>query len=260
MRWRTTLLAAALVLGIGAAPVPEITLWRMDCGTFVTKGLTDSCYLIRHGRQLMLWDTGLGTELIGHPKTDAAGSVVLVTESLVAELARIGIEPDQIDIVALSHMHGDHISQAASFPHAKLLIGRQDWEALTATTPAPHLEPDRLAPWIKGGAPKELIDGDKDVFGDGTVMMIATPGHTAGHHALLVRLKKLGPVMLTGDLYNATEQYRQKLMPKHNADTDQTRASFRRFDEIASAEKALVIIQHERNDIAKLPLFPQPAN
>ncbi|MDB5705099.1 MAG: beta-lactamase protein [Sphingomonas bacterium] len=255
---RALLLAATLAFATAAAPLPRVELWRLDCGTFVTKGLVNSCYLIRHGDRLMLWDTGFGGELVGQPPAAETRSV-LVRKSLVSQLAELGLKPEQVEIVALSHLHWDHIGQAASFPKARLLIGREDWEALTATLPDSHLEPFRLAPWINGAAPKDPVTGDRDIFGDGSVVMIATPGHTAGHHALLVRLRHTGAVLLTGDLYYSAAQAAQKLIPKGNADAGETMASFRRFDALATAQKAVVIIQHEPGDVAKLPLFPKGA-
>lgn len=255
-------LAVALAFGTAeapAAPAPQIALWRLDCGTFGPKPLVNSCYLIRHGDQLMIWDAGFPGEWVGQPPAPERRSVVVMA-SLIGELARIGIRPDAIDIIAVSHLHWDHIGQAASFPNARLLIGKEDWQALTAAQPGPRLQPYRFAPWIEGRARREAIVGDKDIFGDGSVVMFATPGHTAGHHSLLVRLRHSGPVMLSGDLYSSTAQYTEKRVSKDNADPARTIESFRRFDAMAKALGATVVIQHEPADVAKLPAFPRAAD
>ena len=258
---RTMLLAAALAFTTAAAPAEpaKVQLWRIDCGDFGPNALINSCYLIRHGDMLMIWDAGFPGEWVGKPLSPETRSTSVPT-SLVSQLARLGITPDRIDMVAVSHLHWDHLGQAASFPKARLLIGKEDWEALTAPQPATGLEPERLAPWIKAGAPMEAIPGDKDVFGDGTVMMVATPGHTLGHHSLLVRLPHFGAVLLSGDLYHSSDQYREKRISRGNADQAKTAESMRRFDDLATAEKATVIIQHESGDIAKLPAFPKGAD
>jgi glyoxylase-like metal-dependent hydrolase (beta-lactamase superfamily II) len=235
-------------------------VWRLRCGTFVTKHLTDSCYLIRHGRELMLWDTGLGAELLHHPVQQANGSVVVLHETIAAQLARLGLRPRQIDIVALSHVHSDHIGQAAAFAHARLIVGRKDWEMLTASPPAAGLEPQRLRPWIEGRAPRTLVSGDYDVFADGSVVMLATPGHTPGHHSLLLRLKAFGPVLLTGDLYASRLQRLRRRPAPHDLDRAAVLQSFRRFESLAASLHATVIIQHEPADILKLPPFPQAAH
>jgi N-acyl homoserine lactone hydrolase len=249
------LLAALLILSTAAAAAPPrapIELWRLDCGAFVKRGLVNSCYLIRHGSQLMLWDTGFGTEAPAKYESIRLGA------TLASELARIGIRPEQIDLVALSHIHGDHIGQAATFATARLLIGKADWDALAQ--PAHSGEAAQLAPWVTGHAPKSLVAGDRDIFGDGSVAMLATPGHTPGHHSLLVRLAARGTVLLTGDLYYSAQQYASRSVPVHNDNAARTLASFRRFDALAAASHATVIIQHEPQDVAKLPGFPVSAD
>jgi glyoxylase-like metal-dependent hydrolase (beta-lactamase superfamily II) len=100
--------------------------------------------------------------------------------------------------------------------------------------------------------------GDVDIFHDGRVVMLAMPGHTPGHSALLVRLAS-GPVLLSGDQYHFTEAVRNRGVPAFNTDRADTLASHDRFDRIADNLKAKVVIQHEPADIAKLPAFPQAA-
>lgn len=261
--WLGLLLAAVPAAGAhttGAAPA--LRMWRLQCGTFITKRLTDSCYLIRHGRELMLWDAGLGAELLGHPRPYRAGSgsVVVLRETIVSQLAALGLRPRQVAILALSHVHSDHIGQAAAFGHARLIVGREDWRLLTAAKPSPVLEPARLKPWIDGHAPKTLVDGDYDVFGDGSVVMLATPGHTPGHHSLLVRLQAFGPVLLSGDLYGSESQREHQEPAPHDFDRAATRRSFHRFEAMAAALHATVIIQHDRGDIDRLPRFPRAAD
>lgn len=256
------LLAAAAPGARASGAAPALRLWRLQCGTFITRRLTDSCYLIRHGRQLMLWDTGLGAALLDHPMPYRAGSrsIVVLRRTISAQLAVLGLRPRQIAIVALSHVHGDHIGQAAAFPRARLILGLEDWQMLTAASAPPVLEPARLRPWMDGRAPKILIRGDYDVFADGTVVMLAMPGHTPGHHCLLVRLKTFGPVLLSGDLYHSDRQRERQEPAPHDFDRAATLRSFHRFEAMAAALHATVIIQHEPADIAKLPPFPRAAD
>lgn len=260
--WLGLLLAATPVAGARApGAAPALRLWRLQCGTFVSKHLTDSCYLIRHGRRLMLWDAGLGAELLDRPMPYRAGSpsIVVLHQTITSQLAALGLRPRQVGIVALSHVHSDHIGQAAAFPHARLIVGRKDWQMLTAAKPAAVLDPARLARWIDGDAPKTLVTGDYDVFGDGSVVMLATPGHTPGHHSLLVRLRVFGPVLLSGDLYHSDLQRARREPAPHDFDRAATRASFYRFEAMAAALHATVVIQHEPADIDRLPSFPRAA-
>ena len=151
-----------------------------------------------------------------------------------------GSSPADINYVGISHYHDDHTGQAADFPGATLLIGRGDWEAVKARPAAAA----RFKPWIDGGAKVEAVGGDKDVFGDQSVVVLAMPGHTPGHKALLVRLKS-GTGAADGDLYHATEQVANRGVPSFNTDRADTLASFDRFQAIAKNLGAKVIIQHE---------------
>ncbi|HEX2762534.1 MAG TPA: N-acyl homoserine lactonase family protein [Allosphingosinicella sp.] len=261
---------AATALQAPHAAGPKMQMWRLDCGevdigdldtfsdTYLYVGrkktLTDSCYLIRHGENYLLWDTGLPGELAG--KTISTGGMVLrVRSRIVDQLARIGVRPDQVNIVGISHRHDDHTGQAADFPKATLLIGAGDFETIKGRAESAP----RFAPWLKGGSKVEKLNGDHDVFGDGSVVMLNMPGHTEGHHSLLVRLPRTGTVLLTGDLYHFTENRRARGVPRFNTDRADTLASMDRFEAIARNLKARVVIQHEPADIAKLPPFPQSA-
>jgi glyoxylase-like metal-dependent hydrolase (beta-lactamase superfamily II) len=270
MRWRGLGLAAVSALLVSAAPAPApLSLWRLDCGSIAIKNLsvfsdtflyageqktlTASCYLIRNGDKLLLWDTGLDGALIGKPQTDDFGTSSL-RERVVPQLARIGVKPADVIFVGISHYHDDHTGQAADFPGATLLIGKADYAVVKQWPSAAK----RFAHWLTGGGKVEEVAGDKDVFGDGRVTILAMPGHTEGHQALLVQLAS-GPVLLSGDQYHFTEQVANRGVPTFNTDRAQTLASMDRFERIAANLKAKVIIQHEPGDIARLPAFPEAA-
>lgn len=252
------------------APRPELQLWRLDCGEAAfadigmfsdaylyegqPKTLTDSCYLIRHGDRYLLWDTGLDGALAGQTPPD--GPVRFSLRSRVRDqLARINIRPEQINFVGISHYHDDHIGQAADFPRATLLVGTGDWEAIRGRPQSAA----RFRPWIEGGGNVQPIPGDHDVFGDGSVVMLSTPGHTPGHHSLLVRLRGRAPVVLSGDLFHFTEQVRNAGVPSFNTNRADTLASAARVMAIIDSLDAELIIQHEPNDIRRLPAFPEAA-
>ena len=168
----------------------------------------------------------------------------------------------QIRYIAVSHYHFDHIGQAAAFDSATLLIGAEDLAAVRKGDRLPDNSTDsatQLAPWVSGGKPVEGLSGDKDVFGDGSVMILRLPGHTPGHQALLVRLPRRGNILLTGDLYHFPENRTNRNVPKFNTDRADTLASMDRFEGLARSQRATVIIQHELADVAKLPRFPLPA-
>ena len=250
------------------AQTPEITLTRLDCGTRqpptdVAERFTDSyaydglkiqfvysCYLIRHGDDYMVWDTGHAMDT---PK-------VAPKVSLVDLIGKLDVKADTIRYVGISHYHADHVGQVDSFPRATLLIGKPDWEVLTDPAKAsPAANPRTFAPWIKGGSKVEPVTGDRDVFGDGTVVMLNMPGHTPGHHSLLVKLPQTGYVLLSGDAAHFRENYDSDGVPSFNYHRGDTLASLDRFKKIAANLKAIVIIQHDSRDVAKLPAYPAAA-
>jgi glyoxylase-like metal-dependent hydrolase (beta-lactamase superfamily II) len=259
---------ALLAAPVSAQSAPEVTLTRMaDCGTPVaptevnlrfsdTYAYGDlrvqfvfSCYLIKHGDQYMMWDTG-------HSMTAPGGVAPKV--SLVSQLAQLGVKPEQINYVGISHYHADHTGQVASFPQATLLIGAGDWNAITAPKPAAGVNAPPFANWISGGGKVEPLPNDKDVFGDGSVVILNTPGHTPGHHSLLVKLNNRS-FLITGDLVHFHENYNTSGVPWFNTSRADTLASIDRFKKLAANFKATVIIQHDARDIGKLPAFPAAA-
>lgn len=269
----------AALLAASAAPAaaqaaPDIELWRLECGsielsdagpfsdTYLYDGeqrtLTDSCYLIRNGSRYLLWDTGFPAALKGNSVTQWVFTTGLAA-TIPEQLAQIGVKPADITFVGVSHYHDDHIGQARDFPGAELLIGAGDAEAIGSG----RMEETRaqLQPWFGEGATGKLrrVAGDLDVFGDGSVTMIDTPGHTPGHHALVVRLPRLGAVMLTGDLYHFEEQIDNRGVPQFNTDRADTLASFERFNQMADTLHATVVIQHDPRHLGRLPAFPESA-
>jgi N-acyl homoserine lactone hydrolase len=261
------LCAGALIALPASAQTPEVTLTRIDCGTgakptvvnerfsdtFAFPGLnltfTFSCYLIKHGNDYMVWDTGFAPGANPNaPKT-----------SLADYLGQVGVKPEQVKFVGISHFHGDHTGQLAPFTNATLLIGKGDWDGIVATPPAQGANAAGFKQWIAEGRKVEPLPNDKDVFGDGTVLIMRSPGHTPGHQTLLVRLKEKGPVLLTGDLFHFRENYETSGQPWFNADRAQTSASMDRFKTLAKNLNATVIIQHDTRDIGKLPAFPAAA-
>jgi glyoxylase-like metal-dependent hydrolase (beta-lactamase superfamily II) len=259
--------AVFAVLSAPAHAAPDMALTRLDCGTpqapiAVNQRFSDtyaygdlklqfvySCYLIKHGDEYLLWDTG-------HAMTmpNVAPKV-----SLVDLLAKIDLKPDQIKYVGISHYHADHTGQVSSFPNATLLIGKGDWEAITSPKPAEGVNFKPFETWIKGEGKVEPLALDKDVFGDGSVIMLNTPGHTPGHHSLLVKLPQMGNVILTGDAAHFRENYDSDGVPAFNFNRAETVASLERLKAIASNLKAIVIIQHDARDVEKLPAFPTAA-
>src|SRR2546430_7914544 len=220
-------IAGALFSLSAVAQTPEVTLTRIECGTaakptnvaerfsdtFAYKpdlalSFTFSCYLIKHGDDYMVWDTGFAPG--SNPNAPKVG--------IVERLAEVKVRPEQVKYVGISHFHADHTGQLAPFTNATLFIGKGDWDQITSPTPMQGANVAGFKSWIDEKRKVEPQTGDKDVFGDGSVIVLRTPGHTPGHSALLVRLKDMGPVLLSGDAVHFHENYETGGVPIFNFD------------------------------------------
>jgi N-acyl homoserine lactone hydrolase len=252
--------ACAAVIASSAQAAPDVSVKRIDCGTPqapapVNPRFSDtfsygdlklqfvySCYLIKHDDQYLLWDTG-------HAMTTPN---VAPKVSIVDQLAQANVKPEQINFVGISHYHADHTGQVGSFPKAILLIGKGDWDAIISPKPAEGVNFKPFENWITGGGNVQPVPIDKDVFGDGSVMMLYTPGHTPGHHSLLVKTQS-GNFIISGDAVHFRENYETGGVPSFNYDRAQTVASIERLKKIAANLNATVVIQHDARDVDKVP-------
>jgi N-acyl homoserine lactone hydrolase len=258
------LVASASFAQAPAAQVPEVTLTRLDCGngtndprrfsdtfayTETSMPFTFSCYVIKHGSDYMVWDTGY-----------KPGSVPNATNKPITDLlAQMHVKPEQVKFVGISHFHADHTGQLDPFTNATLLIGKGDWDGVNAHPPMGGANVAGFKEWMGTSRKVEPLSGDKDVFGDGSVVIFRTPGHTPGHSAVLVRLKEKGPVILLGDAAHFHENYDSDGVPGFNYSRADTISSLERIKAMEKNLKATVIIQHDPRDIGKLPAFPNAA-
>ncbi|AKV00568.1 AttM/AiiB family protein [Labilithrix luteola] len=228
-----------------------------DSGKPVGKGktLADPCYLIKHPKGTLLWDTGL-EESISQSKEGVANPVgrEFVDASLREQLAALSLKPADITYVSFSHMHGDHAGNAKMFEASTWLVNRAEVAAAAKSPPPIGVKAEVAAevPKVKS----KLLDGDEDVFGDGTVRILQTPGHTAGHQSLYVKLAKSGPVVLSGDLAHSRENWEKHVVPAFNASHDNTIASMKRIEGILKSDHARFIVQHSKEDFDAMPKFP----
>ena len=198
----------------------------------------------------MVWDTGFAPG--SNPSAPKVG--------IVERLAEVKVKPEQVKYVGISHFHADHTGQLSPFASATLLIGKGDWDGITANPPMQGANAAGFKDWMGANARKvEALTLDKDVWGDGTVMVIRTPGHTPGHTSLLVRLKSGNSFLLSGDAVHFHENYESNGVPSFNYDRAQSVASIERMKKVAANLNATVIIQHDMRDIGKLPAFPAAA-
>jgi len=257
--------------------VSQIRLYALDCGRAEFKDfsaasdtgtydgkpavLADPCFLIRHPKGWLLWDAGLPAKLPGSEGElgerelfERLGFRMTIDVPLVVQLAALGLRPDDIGYLAFSHLHFDHVGNANLFTHATWILNRSELAWALATPAHVSMSPELFSAYKTVST--EMIDGDHDVFGDGSVRILKMPGHTPGSSALLLRLPKTGAVVLSGDLYLTLEGRQHSLVPTVNANRADTLASMNRIEAIAQGLHARVIVQHDPNDFASLPKAP----
>jgi N-acyl homoserine lactone hydrolase len=260
------LILAMLLLGAraGAAELPAMPhvssprLYVFDCGTLVNNKPEDynlkreevkdtnmgvTCYLVIHPKGMLIYDTGLNDRLVGRPLYEniVEGYGQIKFNTLSGQLADIGVRPADISYLVLSHYHWDHIGNADDFASSTWLVYQGDRDQMFSSAA-------RAYPWFSQYSALEksrtmILSADHDVFGDGTVVVLATPGHTEGHCSLLVRLKNTGPVILSGDLYHYAEERNLNRMPEEEK-TAGTVESRQKIEELLRRDSAQLWIGH----------------
>lgn len=223
-----------------------------------TKEFADAFYVISHPKGNLMWDAGLPEGLIAmeEPYTDPSGAfTVSRKDSVLTQLKSIGMSPSDIRYIALSHTHFDHSGHANVFKDATWLVQNAEYDFVTSDeTQANNADVYNA---IKDLTNTKKLDGDFDVFGDGSVVIKSMPGHTPGHQVLYLDLPENGPTLLTGDLYHLYENREHKRVPSFNSSLDQTLASMETFEAFAKEKKAKVYLQHSKEDFNKMPKAPK---
>jgi N-acyl homoserine lactone hydrolase len=223
------------------------------------KEFSDPFYVISHPKGNLMWDAGLPEALVSAPEpiTPEGGAFTISRkDSVLNQLNIIGMTPDDIDFLALSHTHFDHSGHANVMHKSTWLVHGAEYDMITSDE-IKNSENAGLYDAIKELKNIKRIEGDFDVFGDGTVVIKSMPGHTPGHQVLYLELTEHGPMLLTGDLYHLYENREHKRVPSFNYDVDQTLSSMDAFETFAKEKNAKVYLQHQKEDFNKMPKAPE---
>ena len=234
----------------GSIFVKKLEVFSQDTTyTGQQKQFTDAYYVIAHPKGNLMWDAGLPEQLVMPEPFDEPSGVFRIQrpDSLANQLKSIGFKIEDFKYFAMSHSHFDHTGHANYMKDATLLIQENEFIANAGDS-------------IKQANPAlaelkniKKLNGDFDVFGDGSVVIKSMPGHTIGHQVLYVEVSGLEkPVLLTGDLYHFEENRANKGVPSFNYDVAQTIESMAKFEAFAKEKNAEVIIQHSPLDFEKL--------
>jgi glyoxylase-like metal-dependent hydrolase (beta-lactamase superfamily II) len=179
----------------------------------------------------------------GRPK----GHVLASSKKLAAQLEQLGVKPSDIKAMAVSHTHPDHIGNVEMFPTAMLYVQKVEYEWPGANN-APRFKPEH---------PVTKLEGDRDIFGDGSIVVLSTPGHTPGHQSLLVMLPKTGEVVLSGDVVHFKSNWENRGVPVNNFSKEQSLASMEKIAGRLSQDKAQLWINHDKAQRDTLKMSPE---
>lgn len=263
--------SAAALSSDASAGATGLTLYAIDCGRariadfgpFSDTGEYDGvehtvatpCFLIRHPKGNLLWESGLGDKFSltpGGVKTKYFHATV--PRTLEANLKMIGLGYKDINYFAFSHGHSDHLGNANLLTQSTWIVNRQEI-AWINSTPAPGRTNAAQIDTLKT-AKSIVIDKDHDVFGDGSVRILAAPGHTPGHQVLMLKLPRSGTVVLSGDLFHTHDNRKLRRMPDFNVSRADTLASIERIESFLKNTSARLVIHHTVEDFESLPRFP----
>lgn len=246
------------VFDCGGTRMQNLDMFNLKPEESSVRELFVPCYVIKHEKGVLLWDAGLPKAIAdaGAPLTDAgSGSTTFYKRYIIDQLKDIGLTPEDIDYLSFSHLHFDHAGATNDLLANTAILQKAEWEAAFSHEIA-FVNP-ALIEGLKS-AKLQLIEGDYDVFGDGSVRMIASPGHTPGHQSLLVMLDNTGPVLLSGDLYHTRANRALRRVPTFNYNAEQTLQSMDKIEKLLADTGATLWIEHDKelaDTLKKAPAY-----
>jgi glyoxylase-like metal-dependent hydrolase (beta-lactamase superfamily II) len=239
------------ILNCGEGTAGDISRWSPGVNEGQSMPFVDNCYLLKHSQGWMLWDTGLADTIAAMPDgqkpADPKATHWFRPKTLASQLEALGVKPSDIKFVAVSHTHPDHIGNVEMFPQAMLYVQKAEYDWPGANN-APRFKPEH---------PVTKLEGDKDIFGDGSVTILSTPGHTPGHQSLLVKLPKTGALVLSGDAVHFKSNWEDRGVPVGNTGQEQTKTSMEKIAGIMAKEKATLWINHDKAQRDSLKMVPE---
>jgi N-acyl homoserine lactone hydrolase len=222
------------------------------------KGTTDFVnvsYLIAHPKGTLQFDAG-GIEDSHFKGAPVVEGVMTADKPLLPQIVSTGHRVSDITYFVLSHYHSDHTANANAFAGSTWIVQKAERDYMFSDKPTGIIQPASYAK-LRDAKTRVLNNEDLDVFGDGSVRVVATPGHTPGHQVLFVRLANVGPVVLAGDLYHFPEEATLDRVPGFDVDAAQTRASRAKVQALLKETGAKLWIEHDIATHAPLPKAPK---
>ncbi|MGF6312616.1 N-acyl homoserine lactone hydrolase [Bradyrhizobium sp. i1.8.4] len=227
---------------------------RMNQGNGADYEIPVPWFLLAHPKGNVVIDGGLAAEGVADPRgywgasVDSYKPVMTENQGCIAQLATLGLAPEDVRFVVLSHLHSDHTGAIGRFPDATHIVQRREYEY--AFTPD----------WFAAGAYArkdfdrhglhwQFLEGDAtdhyDLFGDGVLRMIFTPGHTLGHQSFLVTLHSSGPLLLAADAVYTMDHWNERALPGFMASAVDSVRSVRKLRALAEQVGAALVTGHD---------------
>jgi glyoxylase-like metal-dependent hydrolase (beta-lactamase superfamily II) len=243
------------VIDCGDGSATDESRWTPGANIGTAVGFPGHCYLIHHTQGWFLWDTGIDDavaklpnhEEVFHEWGPGTGPIWRKPITLAAQLEEIHVASADIKLMAVSHSHPDHAGNIEMFPDTPMLVQRVEYEWAGSRQ-------DTVA--FSKKHPVKLVDGDYDIFGDGSLVLLSTPGHTPGHQSLLVRLPKTGPVILSGDAVHFQTSFEHRYVPDNNWSKQASLQSMDKLAVIIAKEHAQLWINHDQPQSDSQKMLP----
>ena len=247
-----------VVLDGGEAHVTDISQWSPGVNEGQPRVFSNNAYLMQHGDDWLLWDTGLHDDMIQVPggKVVVHGVRGVVKKTVASQLEELGINPEQIKHIAFSHAHFDHIGNSRYFSKARWYVQEAEFNAMFGPDHAKYGFIPDLYKTMQDN-PVVVTGEEYDGFGDGSVTVFSTPGHTPGHQSLLLRLPERGPIMLSGDVAHFWDNFCCRRVPYMNVSEEKTKQSMDKVEAIVAAEGAELWINHDLEQSQRIPHAPE---
>jgi N-acyl homoserine lactone hydrolase len=218
-------------------------------------------YLIRHPHGDVIVDGGNPLTVARDPRAHwgrlADVFEVHMTEQqhCAAQLQGLGVAPESIGRVVQTHLHIDHTGALGHFPAAEVVVHASELDSARAERPLARGYAS--ADFEQPGLDWHPFDGDLDLFGDGSVRLLQTPGHSAGHVSVLLELERTGSVLLSADAVDNRAQWEGRQNPRALHCAEEAARSRERLRELAGEIEPLLVFGHDPENWSQLKHAPE---
>ncbi len=234
-------------------------LYLFDSGTLALEGFEVPVpfFLVRHPDGDVLVDGGNPLAMASDARAflgeyaDVFEAHMTEDQHCAAQLAAIGVSPADLRYVVQTHLHFDHIGALGHFPDAEFVVHERELDAARVNDGSGY-----VGNFDDPGLHWRPVDGDHDLFGDGSVRLLETPGHAAGHMSLLLTLTDTGPVLITADASDNRRQWDGRDQPRGFHSPQEAARSIERLRSVAAEHDPLIVFGHDPRNWAGLCRAP----